>query len=225
MNINEDINISVPFPPQITAQDLVPDEAEGDRKRKISNAFIAYRKALVKEIKSRNIAYDRSKVSSLASHLWENEPKNVKEVYRKMSNEAQLRYNQYIQSRGAFIPYHSNYPNSIKGAPPSLQQEAASASSSASFRSNTQPFDQFSYGSNLLEGNSLTSSSSLQDNSTLNDLTPAENFCMSPVEITSSLPNDLNEQRIQNLEQRVQYLEQQVDFLIQCLITSNTQSS
>src|SRR4051794_33816938 len=106
MNTNENFEISVPFSPQISIQDLIPtDRIEGNRNPRIPNAFIAFRIALVKELKAQQIVYDRTKVSTLASTLWAKVPEQVKKYYKDMSIEAQLQYN---QARGlTFISQNS----------------------------------------------------------------------------------------------------------------------
>ena len=100
-------DIRPPFPPVITAQDLIPAEISSKAEIvRIPNAFIAYRMALVRELKSQNIAYHRSNVSSLASRLWAEESKEVKDIYRKMTTDAQILYN---QARGlTFLSYEQS---------------------------------------------------------------------------------------------------------------------
>src|ERR1044071_8194715 len=99
-----EINARPPFPPVITAQDLVPTEVSTKVESvRIPNAFIAYRMALVRELKSQNVACHRSNVSTLASRLWAEEPEEVKDVYRNMATDAQLFHN---KARGLkFLPY------------------------------------------------------------------------------------------------------------------------
>src|SRR5437870_12218870 len=92
MNTDENFEFSVPFPPKITAQDLIP--TAGNHNLKIPNAFIIYRIELVRELKSQNIVFDRTKTSTLASKLWANEPIHVKKYYKDMSSKATFQYNQ-----------------------------------------------------------------------------------------------------------------------------------
>src|SRR2546423_12355948 len=105
-------NIRPPFPPVISAHDLIPSDISNKSEIvRIPNAFIAYRMALVRELKSRNIAYHRSNVSSLASRLWAEEPENVKDTYRKMTTDAQILYN---KARGlTFLSYGQSATDSV----------------------------------------------------------------------------------------------------------------
>jgi len=101
-------NIRPPFPPVITAQDLIPTDISTNKVEsvRIPNAFIAYRMALVRQLKSQKVACHRSNVSSLASRLWAEEPDDVKNTYRKMATDAQLLHN---QSRGlTFLSYEQS---------------------------------------------------------------------------------------------------------------------
>src|SRR3954452_4546901 len=139
MNTNENVEISVPFPPQISIQDLFPADRKaltaGNRSPKIPNAFIAFRIALVKELKAQQIVYDRTKVSTLASTLWAKVPEQVKKYYKDMSIEAQLQYN---QARGLTFISQNSVPiqdddfTLINISTLSLQQGTASTLSSAS---------------------------------------------------------------------------------------------
>ncbi|CAI2167618.1 13360_t:CDS:1 [Funneliformis geosporum] len=93
-----------PFPPKLTAYDLIPTEVSSKAENvRIPNAFIAYRMALVRELKSQKVASHRSNVSTYASRLWAEEPEHVKETYRKMANDATILHN---KSRGiTFLCY------------------------------------------------------------------------------------------------------------------------
>jgi hypothetical protein len=96
-----------PYPPVITAQDLIPTDVSNKVESvRIPNAFIAYRMALVRELKSKKVACHRSNVSSLASRLWAEEPEDVKNTYRKMATDAQMLHN---QARGlTFLSYEQS---------------------------------------------------------------------------------------------------------------------
>ncbi|GES81502.1 kinase-like domain-containing protein [Rhizophagus clarus] len=92
----------------ITAQDLIPTDISSNKVEsvRIPNAFIAYRMALVRQLKSQKVACHRSNVSSLASRLWAEEPEDVKNTYRKMATDAQLLHN---QARGlTFLSYEQS---------------------------------------------------------------------------------------------------------------------
>jgi hypothetical protein len=93
---SQKITIRPPYPPVITAQDLIPTNISSNKVEsvRIPNAFIAYRMALVRQLKSQKVVYHRSNVSSLASRLWAEEPEEVKNTYRKMATDAQMLHNQ-----------------------------------------------------------------------------------------------------------------------------------
>ncbi|RIA90897.1 hypothetical protein C1645_822724 [Glomus cerebriforme] len=97
-----------PYPPVITAQDLIPTGISSNRTEtmRVPNAFIAYRMALVRQLKSQKVVCHRSNVSSLASRLWAKESEDVKNTYRKMVTDAQMLHN---QARGlTFIFYEKS---------------------------------------------------------------------------------------------------------------------
>ncbi|CAG8667233.1 15208_t:CDS:1, partial [Funneliformis mosseae] len=104
-NKNSKLTLRPPFPPTLTAHDLLPSEKSINRSEnvRIPNAFIAYRMALVRELKLKNVASHRSNVSTYASRLWAEESDHVKDVYKKMANDATMLYN---KARGiTFLSY------------------------------------------------------------------------------------------------------------------------
>ncbi|CAG8614463.1 2912_t:CDS:1 [Funneliformis mosseae] len=57
------------------------------------NAFIAYKKALIKENRNRNIKLPPMRhLSKITSCYWDEEPENVKEFYKKLSEKAKSLY-------------------------------------------------------------------------------------------------------------------------------------
>ncbi|CAG8630387.1 9624_t:CDS:1 [Funneliformis caledonium] len=61
------------------------------------NAFITYKKALIKENRNRNIKLPpMGQLSKIASYYWNEEPENVKEFYRKLSEKAKSFYKQNV---------------------------------------------------------------------------------------------------------------------------------
>ncbi|RIA86509.1 hypothetical protein C1645_740799 [Glomus cerebriforme] len=172
-----------PFPPIITAQDLIPEDISSSEAEtfKIPNAYIAYRRALVKHLRSQKVACHRSNISSLASRLWSEESEDVKNAYRKMATDAQMLYN---QARGlTFLPYEQPtstdnmryetnseniHPSSqdieaellaLLQIQPSWQQRNPKLSSTMYFNNNipmttsTASFDQFNNHGNNYNGN------------------------------------------------------------------------
>ncbi|CAG8479273.1 22058_t:CDS:1 [Dentiscutata erythropus] len=56
--------------------------------RRLRNSFIIYRTVIYYYLKVNNFTYSCSAVSKLASKLWKNESKNIKNVYKQLANEA-----------------------------------------------------------------------------------------------------------------------------------------
>ncbi|GBB96584.1 hypothetical protein RclHR1_02790007 [Rhizophagus clarus] len=83
------INISVPFPPQITAEEIL-DRNKPKERKKAPNQFMIYRMAYAKEIKTLNISNINSfNISVLAASKWASEPDEVKRAYKDISNKVQ----------------------------------------------------------------------------------------------------------------------------------------
>ncbi|CAB5377285.1 unnamed protein product [Rhizophagus irregularis] len=80
------INITVPFPPQITAEEILDRNKKKERK-KVPNKFMIYRMAYAKELKTQNISNINSfNISVLAASRWSSEPDEVKQAYKDISN-------------------------------------------------------------------------------------------------------------------------------------------
>ncbi|GBC39367.1 uncharacterized protein OCT59_011736 [Rhizophagus irregularis] len=79
--------IKIPFPPQITAEEVL-DRSKDKERRKAPNNFIIYRMALAKELKSQNISnINLINISALAALKWNNEPDEVKQAYKDISDK------------------------------------------------------------------------------------------------------------------------------------------
>nr|ANQ32526.1 MATA-HMG [Rhizophagus irregularis] len=80
------INITVPFPPQITAEEIL-DRNKTKERKKVPNKFMIYRMAYAKELKTQNISNINSfNISVLAASRWSSEPDEVKQAYKDISN-------------------------------------------------------------------------------------------------------------------------------------------
>ncbi|RIA83296.1 hypothetical protein C1645_786735 [Glomus cerebriforme] len=84
---NNNNHIRPPFPPVITAQDLI----QSNDATRVPNSFIAYRMALVREYKLKNVSCNRSEISSRASRLWKEEPDYIKNTYKNLVKPTFLR--------------------------------------------------------------------------------------------------------------------------------------
>jgi len=211
-----------PFPPVITAQDLIPTDVSNKVETvRIPNAFIAYRMALVRELKSKKVACHRSNVSSLASRLWAEEPEDVKNTYRKMATDAQLMHNQargltflsYEQSTSTDNIMQDETSSEIINHPPSAQDIEAELLALLNLQ--LQPLQQ---GNQMLpspmyfDGNNSTTTSSAPS--------PYDQFNNHPGNsLNGNFLGNMTGKGMydtgRNLEHRVQILEQQIALFYQ----------
>src|ERR1044072_6350434 len=81
------------FPPDIKVEEFVP---RFDKRKPITenrgNAFIVYRKHLVKYLQTSRIKLDQKEISPLAGYFWRNETPEVKDHYKKISDQIKRRY-------------------------------------------------------------------------------------------------------------------------------------
>jgi hypothetical protein len=83
------LNISVPFPPQITAEEILERNKSKGRK-KAPNNFMIYRMEYTKELKTKNISnINLFNMSVLAALKWKSEPPEVKQAYKDISDKVQ----------------------------------------------------------------------------------------------------------------------------------------
>ncbi|KAG9301823.1 hypothetical protein G9A89_004502 [Geosiphon pyriformis] len=86
-------NLVLPFPPEATALKLIEKallklRTTGKTSR-IPNAFIAYRMAVCKKLRSMNYpVITQPQLSSIAKEFWEKEPENVRREYQRIAAEA-----------------------------------------------------------------------------------------------------------------------------------------
>ncbi|CAG8539672.1 19446_t:CDS:1 [Gigaspora margarita] len=93
--------IKVPFPSDITTEDLLANVAPHDNKPgRTPNAFISYKMALHRELKSQGFNYPIPVISKIASLKWKYEPVHVRNYYTRLADEAKQ---DYRRSRPFFI--------------------------------------------------------------------------------------------------------------------------
>ncbi|CAG8473623.1 14220_t:CDS:1 [Funneliformis caledonium] len=218
-----------PFPPVLTAKELLPKGEKSKKKEnvRIPNAFIAYRMALVRELKSKRVPCNRSNISSHASRLWKQEPKEVKDVYRKMANDAQLLFNQI---RGLTFLYEQSIPNG------KFKREIESQSSP------TQDFEEKvlttkcpQYEAPMQQENVMLNPPSVlnheqpmyYDNSVMSspESSASSNFQTFDQSLSGQNPFVYINTRNIVLEQRVQELENQLEFFYQLYFGGNNNYS
>ncbi|KAF0494461.1 MATA-HMG [Gigaspora margarita] len=84
-------NLDMPFPPQITPEDLMNCKTR-KLPSKPPNAFFIYRKAYTKELIKRNLRFKMTDVSPWVSISWKCEPEEVKNKYKEIAKEVRKLY-------------------------------------------------------------------------------------------------------------------------------------
>jgi hypothetical protein len=87
-------SIKLPFPPPITAQDIVLKRPNSKICSKSPNAFFCYRKAYFDQLALLNQRFKMTDVSKLVSINWKNECIEVKEAYKKLAKEVEWELNE-----------------------------------------------------------------------------------------------------------------------------------
>ncbi|CAI2161840.1 8579_t:CDS:1 [Funneliformis geosporum] len=86
------------FPSNLTINEIISvikAPSNNQKAKTFPNAFIAYKKALIKENRIRNIKLPpMGKLSKIASYYWDEEPEIVKKFYKKLSEDAKSLYKQ-----------------------------------------------------------------------------------------------------------------------------------
>ncbi|GBB96583.1 hypothetical protein RclHR1_02790006 [Rhizophagus clarus] len=93
------VKLIVPFPPQITAEEIL-DRSKNKQRKKAPNNFFIYRMAYAKELKAQNIGNISSfNMSVLAAAKWASESDEVKRVYKGISDEIQTKLGEIRNSK------------------------------------------------------------------------------------------------------------------------------
>ncbi|CAG8827873.1 8617_t:CDS:1, partial [Dentiscutata erythropus] len=80
--------IDVPFPPDLTEEDLVKPRNENCDKLKVPNKFFIYRKWYTMCLEREELKNDQTSISPYISEQWRNEPQKVKDHYADLSIRA-----------------------------------------------------------------------------------------------------------------------------------------
>ncbi|CAG8593055.1 14419_t:CDS:1 [Dentiscutata heterogama] len=86
--------IQLPFPPTITALEIVKKRPHSKIRSKSPNAFFIYRKACFDQLARLNQRYQMTFVSKLVSKYWKNEPEQVKTEYKRIADEVEVKLNE-----------------------------------------------------------------------------------------------------------------------------------
>ncbi|CAI2161957.1 3318_t:CDS:1 [Funneliformis geosporum] len=82
--------ILLPYPPTIKASDIVNKRKPSKVTSKSPNAFLIYRKAFLEQLSILKHNLRMTDVSKLVSGYWKNEPKYVKDAYRKIAQDVEI---------------------------------------------------------------------------------------------------------------------------------------
>ncbi|CAG8478059.1 hypothetical protein C2G38_2028227 [Gigaspora rosea] len=87
-------NFKPSFPPNITIEELISKSLSNvdSKYNRTPNPFIIYRKVFNREISKLNIDLSLKEISSKASESWHKESEHVKNAYRKLAEDAKIRF-------------------------------------------------------------------------------------------------------------------------------------
>jgi hypothetical protein len=88
--------ITMPYPPKVTALELIEKAKLKRTATKSPNKFLIYRKEFVKELNRLGIQCSMTDISKFIGESWKQEPKHVKDAYVKISDEANRLHKQII---------------------------------------------------------------------------------------------------------------------------------
>lgn len=94
----------VPFPPELSIEELVSNRSEGRLKLKAPNGYLIYRLAFLKELrKQTDDNVSMTKISSRISSMWFNETIAVRDAYKELSKQVENRLTEIRQKELVFI--------------------------------------------------------------------------------------------------------------------------
>ncbi|CAG8812022.1 19605_t:CDS:1, partial [Racocetra fulgida] len=98
--------IKLPFPPIIDIDNLIkPNDV------KSITAFVVYRYAYIQELSSRGVIFKITQVSNVISNSWKQEPKIVREEYKKLADTANNLYCfKYQKKQQLQLPINQSSP-------------------------------------------------------------------------------------------------------------------
>jgi len=82
----------VPFPPELTVEEILSNRSEDRLKSRAPNRYFIYRIAFLKELRKRtNDNVSMTKISSHISSMWFNESTAVRDAYKNLSEQVENR--------------------------------------------------------------------------------------------------------------------------------------
>ncbi|CAG8584269.1 10095_t:CDS:1 [Funneliformis caledonium] len=211
-NIDYNYVLKPAFPSSLSLNDIISVIKAPNNNKKAKtfpNAFITYKKALIKENRNRNIKLPpMGQLSKIASCYWDEEPENVKAFYSKLSEEAKSLYklenpiqilfdknmNEVEVSR-VINKAGSNYVNYIQGNEDPVENMQSSTNGYLPIEDNSASVTNF-----FLDNNYINSSQASFPNS---------NFFEDPY-LMNQVPNDQEDIKMLECES-VQFSPLQVD--------------
>ncbi|GBC05204.1 hypothetical protein RclHR1_00610016 [Rhizophagus clarus] len=82
---NKILLINVPYPPELTVDEILSRRSTGKLGSKAPNQFFLYRLAYIKELRKIGENISMTKISPYISMSWSKEPSEVKKAYKKLS--------------------------------------------------------------------------------------------------------------------------------------------
>src|ERR1043166_4983737 len=87
----DNLEITVPFPPEITAEDVIRRRSPKKLASRAPNKYIIYRLAYLKQLRSKNVdKIQMTKTSYFISKAWAAERSEVKHKYKELANEVEV---------------------------------------------------------------------------------------------------------------------------------------
>ncbi|CAB4391403.1 unnamed protein product [Rhizophagus irregularis] len=108
--VPDEPEVRLPFPPKITAREVISDKKNGKKAKKPPNAFMIYRKVFSRELAKKNLRFQQKKISTLCSISWKQEPENVKQGYRRLAHDADKIFLQDLQNHSQSPQLHLPLP-------------------------------------------------------------------------------------------------------------------
>ncbi|CAB4423312.1 unnamed protein product [Rhizophagus irregularis] len=113
MAANETPLINVPYPPDLTVEEILSRRSEDRLRSKAPNQFLIYRLAYIKELRKtigENISM--TKISPQISSSWAREPPEIKQAYKNLSGLAENRLKE-IRRNDSLVIIHENFSSPL----------------------------------------------------------------------------------------------------------------
>jgi len=115
--------ISLPWPPIVTADDFVRNRPISKVDIKSPNSFFVYRTAFVKQLLIEQHKFKMTQVSKWASTSWRKESKEVKDAYRVMAQKIDKEFQERRKAIKGYRIVCENFPPTPKVETPSDSEE------------------------------------------------------------------------------------------------------